>query len=154
MPDPAEILAKHWPYGGPHDRDTVRTAAESVVGLVRYLANATDPVNARATLETAGDVHRVVAALHEAVGFLPQLLAQLERAVDDMAAAGALRDSRVPEEAFMGRETARDVVSALSEVLPAVNFLSARLSGVIEHSAHLGNVEPVTAGPTSGDGPR
>jgi hypothetical protein len=145
-------FAENWPNSGPHTPGMVRSAAEMLPTLLRYLANATDPVNARVTLETARDVHHVIASLHAAAGHLPQLLAQLERAVDDMAAAGALRDSRVPEEAFMGRETARDVVSALSEVGPAVNFLSARLSGVIEHSAHLGNVEPVTAGRTPRNG--
>jgi len=138
MTDLEAVLAEYWPYDGPHTRETVRTAAEMVPALLRYITNGTDPVNGRVTLETAGDVHRTVTALHKTVGYLPQLLAQLERRVSDLAARGLLRDERDPVETYLGRETARDVVAALGEVLPAVNFLSARLADVQRHSTHLG----------------
>jgi len=148
MPDPAEILAEHWPYDGPHDRETVSTAAETVPSLLRYINNATGPGNASATLPYAGDVDRVLSCLHEAAGRLPQLLAQLERSIAGQVAAGVLRDDRgaADDDAWMGAETGRDLVAALSEVLPAVNLLSARLAAARSHSTHLRNVEPRTAG--------
>lgn len=152
MPDPTEILAEHWSYDGPHDRDTVSTAAETIAGLVRYVNNATGPGNARDTLPYASDVDRVLSYLQGAVGGLPQLLAQLERSIAGQAAAGVLRDDRgtADDDAWMGAETGRDLVAALSDALPAVNLLSARLAAARSHSTHLGNVEPTTAGPSHG----
>lgn len=137
MLDPGDVLAERWPTGGPHDRGTVRSAADAVPTLVRYLANATDPVNARATLETAGDVDHIVVSLLHAVGHLPQVLDQVGRRLSDLAAIGGLRDDRLPDEPPMGRETAYEVMSALSEVRPAINFLLGQLAAVRTHSRHL-----------------
>jgi hypothetical protein len=140
-------MTEPWPSNGPHDRAQVRSAADALPELLRYLATATDPVNARATLETPGDVDHIVAALHTAVGYVPQLLDQLGRRVGDLAATGRLLDDRVPDEPPMGRELGYEVMSALSEVRPAINFLTAQLAAVRSHSRHLAHVaEQVSAG--------
>jgi hypothetical protein len=132
-----EFLAERWPTSGPHDRAQVRSAAAALPELMRYLATATDPVHARATLETPGDIDHLVDRLQQAVGHLPQLLDQLGHRVGDLAGAGRLRDSRIPDEPPMGRELGHEVMSALSEVRPAVNFLAARLRAARSHSRHL-----------------
>ena len=112
MPDPAAILAKQWPTDGPHDRSRLRSAAEMLPGLLRYATTATDPVNARDTLQVPGDVRHLVVALHDVVGYLPQMLTQLQQTTAGMAESGLLRDERADvEQAWMGAETGRDLAS-------------------------------------------
>ena len=155
MPDPAAILGKHWPTDGPHTRARLRSAAEMLPGLVRYLTTATDPANARDTLHTPGDVRHLVAALHDVVGYLPQLLTQLQQTTAGMAESGVLRDGRADvDQAWMGAETGRELAAALAGTLPAVAMLKVRLADARSHSTHLGSVEPQTAGPTYWGGTR
>lgn len=155
MPDPAAILAKHWPTDGPHTRDRLASAAEMLPGLLRYATTATDPVNARDTLQVPSDVRHLVVALHDVVGFLPQLLTQLQQTTAGMAESGLLRDERADvEQAWMGAETGRDLDEALAGALPVAAMLKVRLADARSHSTHLGCVEPQTAGPTYWGGPR
>jgi hypothetical protein len=147
MPD---VSAERWSTDGPHDRGQVRSAADALPELLRYLATATDPVHARATLETPGDVDHIVETLLQAVGYVPQLLDQLGRRVGDLAATGRLLDDRVPDEPPMGRELGYEVMSALSEVRPAINFLTAQLGAVRTHSRHLAHVADQTAESAAG----
>jgi hypothetical protein len=144
------VVAERWSTSGPHDRAQVRSAADALPKLLRYLATATDPVHARATLEIPGDVDHIVAALHTAVGYVPQLLDQLGRRVGDLAATGRLLDDRVPDEPPMGRELGYEVMSALSEVRPAINFLTAQLAATRSHSRHVGHAADQRAESASG----
>jgi hypothetical protein len=139
MPDATDIIAEHWPYDGPHNRDTVHSAAEAISGLVRYMNNATGPWNARNTLVYASDVDRILANLHGAVDLLPQLINQLRGFIADHSEAGEFYDDQERGNPDRGVETAAELVDALGEVRSALGLLSIGLTSARRASNRLGN---------------
>jgi hypothetical protein len=80
-----------FPYDGPHTPDRVRAAARAVEDLVYYLGNAT---RRGAALPQPDDLAHVVASLHMAVSYLPQVLGQLVSHADRMGTWAGLYDDR------------------------------------------------------------
>src|SRR5690606_17422802 len=56
-----------WPYDGPHDRDSVVTAAASAAALIRYLNNATQPARSQRTLPYASTISDVLGSVRSTV---------------------------------------------------------------------------------------
>src|SRR5487761_1075529 len=73
----SEWVDQHWPFDGPHDAETVVSAATAVTMLVRYLCNATGPGNSVVTLEWAHTTNRITGHLSRATYGFDQLLTQL-----------------------------------------------------------------------------
>jgi hypothetical protein len=86
-----EVVAKYWPYDGPHAADTVGEAASALVELVRYLNNAT--WNPR-VLPHPDQVYRVLARVTSAVDSVTQTLEQLARNLEEASTRTGLYDDR------------------------------------------------------------
>jgi hypothetical protein len=121
-------LESIWPYGGPHDADTVTEAAEGISHLVRYLNNATRD---QTTLPYAGSVDEVVSRLARATYGMDQLLKQLTTALMEHREHGRLYDGQDPgQSATVAAATA----TAAIELLRTAHGAAADLAVVLQHA--------------------
>jgi hypothetical protein len=138
--NPYEVVEAAWPYDGPHDDETVSSAATAISRLVRYLNNATQHRNARHTLAWAATTDRITGSLHETTALLPQLLTQLAAAMRAQCDNPGLYDDR-----HDGRDaavTASTAAGLLEYAADAAHDLAGQLASVRRHTTHLGNNEP------------
>lgn len=150
--DAYDVVEQHWPYDGPHSRDTVLEAARAVSGLVRYLNNATQPGTARYTLEWANTIDSVVSNVKSAVYGLDQLLDQLSSAAKAAAEDPTIYDANSPrpeDRTAEGARIARELADQLQAMRQSVAVWEGgyRVVGGLAHqfdtahslSARLGN---------------
>lgn len=121
------------PFDGPYSPEATAQAADLAASAIRYLCNATRHPEA---LPDPGDVYRVLGALQEVPGGLPQVCGQLASRLEAMAAAGTLRDSdgddpaalvhRAARELAYAARAAADVTAACQEAQDSIAGLSVK----------------------------
>lgn len=137
MSDPVDVIHRQWPYDGPHDRDTVASAAEATAELIRYLNNATRSANA---LDSAAAVHDVLSRLGGAAHGLDQLLRQLGAALHRHAEHDpGLYDDR---DGHQGGDTAQDAAEQLQQARQPAAQLAERLDAALARTTYLGSRTP------------
>lgn len=109
----AELVDDAWPVAGPHDPDTVASAALAIDKLTRYLTHATPPGGpAGQTLPCGSDIHRLLRQLRSALGRLDQVLEHTRARTLELQTDPTLYDDRRCQEHPAGR-----TVDELSEAL-------------------------------------
>jgi hypothetical protein len=136
MTDARGIVEANWPFDGPHDEDTIASAATAVDQLVRYMANATYRLP-----ESGQGLWRIVSGLREAVSKLDQVLRYLsERAEGVVADDPILYDDRRDRP---GADTAAEVAILLRLAREGLAEACKTLSQASAVASHLGNDEAV-----------
>jgi hypothetical protein len=135
--DADEVIEATWHYDGPHNADTVTSAAQAVPLLVRYLNNATQP--SKASLPYAVTAYRIISQIAAATDLLPQVLGQLARFLETQAVDPSLYDDRRDRPAF---KTAIEAVIELQDAVNAARRLAKPLRAACEAAGHLGNEGP------------
>lgn len=133
----SDVIDQQWPYDGPHDADTVTSAAEAVSALVHYLANATGPSNQRETLQHTATVHAILEDIAGAVSGLDQLLHQLKSVLRHQADDPTLYDDRRAD--FAAPDTARAAAEWVNSARMRAQDLAGTLDAARDLTAHLGN---------------
>lgn len=133
--DAQGIVERYWPYDGPHDDETVTSAAEAAAEMTRYLANATRNPATLPYLSTVGDV---LDGLGLAVSRLDQIGRQLAHVVERHADSGELYDDRADR---LGNQTANELAAELAAVRAAATQLADRVAAAAQSANHLGHVE-------------
>lgn len=136
--DGAEVVAKHWPLAGPHDEETMASAAMAVEELARYMAHATIGTELDA-LPYACDGYTVIGRLATAAHSERQVLRQLAEWADGLTNAFGLRHDTPPGSAD---DTARAAAAYLREAANAAESLAKWLrhaQGALGHLYHDGD---------------
>lgn len=128
---PEDLVEQAWPYDGPHDADSVTTAAAAVAELARYLANATWHAH---TLPYASTTYRILGCLNSATWRAVQVIEQLRDATARQAPN--LYDDRRDRP---GPQTATELVEQLGVVHQLAGQLAEALSKAHGIASHLGN---------------
>lgn len=133
--DAYEIIEQHWPYDGPHSAETVINAADTLVGLVRYMNNATRSPGRL----NASQLWRVLVELASVAAGMDQLLRQLaataQRVATEVANQPGWYDDRHDRQAI---ETALHVWSELNLATVALSRFDSRLRDAAAEASHLG----------------
>jgi hypothetical protein len=138
MTDAYELVEQHWPYDGPHDDESLPSAAAAVERLTRYLANAT---RAPRLTWPGPSAYRTVSNLRGAMVHLDQVLEQLSLyASGPMAQSASLYDDRHDRP---GADTALDVAVALECARDELRNAVEHLGRASRAGVHLGNDEAV-----------
>lgn len=132
-----DVVDEYWPYDGPHDPDTVTTAAAAIDQLARYLANATQPHIAAHTLEYAATVDRIVGSLHSTVHRLAQVTDQLSRRAAFLPDDPGLYHDSGGDPVQAARSAAADLTSTAVVLRDAGDYLLAaqRNTSCLGHNA-------------------
>lgn len=134
--DGAEVVAKHWPVSGPHDEETIASAAMAAEELQRYMAHAT--IGEVDALPYACDGYTVVGRLATAAHSERQVLQQLAGWADGLTNAFGLCHDTPPGSA---NDTARAAAAYLREAAKAAESLAKWLrhaQGALGHLYHDG----------------
>jgi hypothetical protein len=134
--DRVQMVEQAWPYDGPHTAESVTDAAQAINALVRYLNNATGPVNATRSLKWAATTNRVVGGIKAAFYGFDQLLSQLANAMCQQVDDPTLYDERQDRAAG---ETAKQVATFLVQARKVVRPPCAYLEEASQLGSHLGN---------------
>lgn len=132
-----DLIEEHFPYDGPHSRDTVLDAARVISGLVRYLNNATGPGNGQETLQYGPTVYRLLGAISNATQGLDQLLEQVTDALDRVADDLTLYDDRRGD--HTGGDTAHMAAALVEEARRTLVAPRQRLDHAWQVTSHLGH---------------
>lgn len=134
----ADVVAREFPYDGPHSPERTTAALEAVDALVRYACNATSTGGG---IGLAPQVYDHLCELTGAVEGLPQLTAQLRRWAFAAADDATIRHDGYRGEADRGRsagqDTATDVAVHLSEAGQHLRQLADSLNAARAKTAHL-----------------
>jgi hypothetical protein len=133
--DPERLVGTFWHVDGPHDADTVQSAAAAIDALTHYLARSTAPW-AGNVLDHGPYVYRTVGELSSALGRFDQVLDQLSQAVAALAADPTMYDDRRDRPA---ERTAGELQGALDAARVALGPLAAAMRDAHSASSHLGH---------------
>src|SRR5690606_12113707 len=145
-PRTSDLSESVWPSDGPHDRDSVVTAAASAAALIRYLNNATQPARSQRTLPYASTISDVLGSVRSTVMHLHQLLGQLADAVDEHTAInGGVYDAERPDDLDAGAARAHELSMQLLQTRRSVaQWDSYRLVGGL--AAELDKAAAIASG--------
>lgn len=132
-----DLVEQAWPYDGPHDVDSVTTAASAIADLSRYLANATWHPHA---LPYASTTYRILGGLNSAIYRQVQVLEQLREAAGRIAQDPALYDDRRDRP---GSQTAAELTQHLDAARMLAGQLADALSTAHAIASHLGHEEAI-----------
>lgn len=136
--DGADVVAQHWPLAGPHDEETMASAAMAVEELYRYMAHATIGTELEA-LPYACDGYTVIGRLATAAHSQRQVLQQLAVWADALTEDFALCHDIPPGSAD---DTARAAAEYLRQAANAAESLANWLrhaQGALGHLYHDGD---------------
>jgi len=134
--DAEDLIEREWPFDGPHDSETVVSAAHALAALVRYLDNATQPRLAPTTLPYGPTVRRVLFGVSHALGGMDQLFTQLRERMSTLADDSPMYDDRRDRPAV---QTVDEVVTALDEARCDLLELITRVQVACSAVDHLGH---------------
>ena len=135
--DVEALIGTFWHRDGPHDAESIKTAALGVDELLHYLARATAPWEGN-TLPNASDLYRVVGELRSGLGRLEQVLDQLFDRAGKLAEDPSLYDDR-RSEVYPAGMTALAMQRALDTARAALVPLQTGLSDAHRAAGHLGH---------------
>ena len=137
--DAYQVVEDTWHYDGPHDPDTVTSAAQALPRLVRYLNNATGPGHDRSSLRYAVTAYQIIAQIAGVADLLPQVLGQLARFLETQSTDPSLYDDRHDRPAV---KTAIEAVMGIRDAIEAARQLAKPLHVAAQAAVHLGNDDP------------
>lgn len=152
-----DIAEMFWPYDGPHNAESVTTAAYQLARLARYLANATGRGNGLRSLEFPSTVDSITGNLGAAAGSLCQVLGQLADRIGHagFAADPRLYDDRAPAahgvSAGMATHVAINAAAKLRIAQGDAHQLIKALQEASRSTNHLGLSEPAEVEPAEVD---
>jgi hypothetical protein len=132
--DADQIVEATWHYDGPHDPETVTSAAQALPRLVRYLNNATGP--GKASLRYASNAYRITSQFAAVADLLPQVLGQLAHFLETHSGDPSLYDDRRDRPAA---QTANEAVIELWNAVTATRQLAKPLRAACAAAGHLGS---------------
>jgi hypothetical protein len=133
-----DVAETFWPYDGPHNAESVTTAAYATARLTRYLANATQPH--QGTLDFPSTVDNIVGNAIAAASGLRQVLGQLAHRMRALAADDRLYDDRGGRQGglIMARQVAIGAAAKLAIAQAEAHNLTRALTEVSRSTSHLG----------------
>lgn len=137
--DVDQLIETTWPYDGPHDPDTVISAAQALPRLVRYLNNATGPGHRTESLHHMCTAYRIISQLAATADLLPQLLDQLAGFLHAQSTNPTVYDDRHDRPAA---GTAVVAALDLGDAIKIVGRLVETLHAAANTASHLGNNSP------------